>query len=42
MPSLDTAIQMESRQQVLTSATTDQPEAMKAFIERRTPVYRNQ
>jgi enoyl-CoA hydratase len=41
MPSLDTAIEMENRQQVLTSATTDQPEAMKAFVERRTPVYRN-
>ncbi len=41
MPSLDTAIEMENRQQVLTSATTDQPEAMAAFIERRTPVYGN-
>ncbi|MBV6756156.1 enoyl-CoA hydratase/isomerase family protein [Rhodococcus opacus] len=41
IPSLDSAIEMENRQQVLTSMTADQPEAMQAFVERRTPVYRN-
>jgi enoyl-CoA hydratase len=41
MPSLDTAIEMENRQQVLTTATTDQTEAMAAFVEGRVPSYGN-
>jgi enoyl-CoA hydratase len=41
MPSLDTAIEMENRQQVLTTATADQSEAMSAFVERRDPIYGN-
>jgi enoyl-CoA hydratase len=42
VPSFDVAVELENRQQVLTSATTDQQEAMAAFREKRPPVYRNQ
>jgi enoyl-CoA hydratase/carnithine racemase len=42
IPSFDAAVELENRQQVLTSATTDQKEAMAAFREKRPPVYRNQ
>jgi enoyl-CoA hydratase/carnithine racemase len=42
VPSFDAAVELENRQQVLTSATTDQQEAMAAFREKRLPVYRNQ
>jgi enoyl-CoA hydratase/carnithine racemase len=42
IPSFDAAVEMENRQQVLTSATADQQEAMAAFREKRPPVYRNQ
>ena len=42
IPSFDAAVEMENRQQVLTSATADQEEAMAAFRETRPPVYRNQ
>lgn len=38
----DTAIEMENRQQVLTSATADQHEAMAAFVAKRAPDYTNQ
>ncbi|MFD5810219.1 enoyl-CoA hydratase/isomerase family protein [Rhodococcus aetherivorans] len=41
MPAFDTAVEMENRQQVLTSATTDQPEAMAAYVQHRSPVYHN-
>ncbi|ARE37842.1 enoyl-CoA hydratase (plasmid) [Rhodococcus sp. BH4] len=41
IPSFDTAVEMENRQQVLTSATADQSEAMSAFTERRTAEFRN-
>lgn len=41
MSSLDTAIEMENRQQVLTASTADQVEAMRAFVEKRTPSYDN-
>lgn len=37
----DTAIEMENRQQVLTSATADQQEAMDAFVAKRLPEYTN-
>jgi enoyl-CoA hydratase len=42
IPSFDAAVELENRQQVLTTATTDQQEAMAAFREKRPPVYRNQ
>jgi enoyl-CoA hydratase len=42
IPSFDAAVELENRQQVLTSLTTDQQEAMAAFREKRPPVYRNQ
>jgi len=41
IPSFDAAVELENRQQVLTSATADQKEAMAAFREKRPPVYRN-
>jgi enoyl-CoA hydratase len=41
IPSFDAAVELENRQQVLTSLTGDQREAMAAFRERRTPSYRN-
>ena len=42
IPSFDAAVELENRQQVITSLTTDQSEAMAAFREKRTPSYRNQ
>jgi enoyl-CoA hydratase/carnithine racemase len=41
IPSFDAAVEVENRQQVLTSATADQEEAMAAYRERREPLYRN-
>jgi enoyl-CoA hydratase/carnithine racemase len=41
IPSFDAAVELENRQQVLTSATADQQEAMVAYREKRPPVYRN-
>jgi enoyl-CoA hydratase/carnithine racemase len=41
VPSFDAAVELENRQQVLTSLTTDQQEAMAAFREKRAPSYRN-
>lgn len=38
-PSLDAAMALEDRQQVLTAQTRDHREAMAAFLERRTPVW---
>ncbi|CAM3305823.1 enoyl-CoA hydratase/isomerase family protein [Nocardioides dubius] len=40
MPSLRAAIELENRQQVLTALTEDQPEAMRAFLDKRDPDYR--
>lgn len=40
MPSFDTAVEFENRQQVLTSVTVDQSEAMAAFVEKRSPPTR--
>jgi enoyl-CoA hydratase/carnithine racemase len=40
IPSFDAAVELENRQQVLTSLTTDQQEAMAAFRERRPAEYR--
>ncbi|WGL54038.1 enoyl-CoA hydratase/isomerase family protein [Nocardioides sp. BP30] len=39
-PSFDAAVEFENRQQVLTAFTEDQPEATRAFLEKRSPVYR--
>jgi enoyl-CoA hydratase len=39
--SFDQAIEFENRQQVVTASTEDQPEATAAFLEKRTPSYRN-
>jgi enoyl-CoA hydratase len=41
IPSFDAAVELENRQQVITSATADQKEAMAAFREKRPAVYRN-
>jgi enoyl-CoA hydratase/carnithine racemase len=41
VPSFDAAVELENRQQVLTSATADQQEAMAAFLERRPAAYDN-
>lgn len=39
-PSLEAAIELENRNQVLTSRTRDMAEALQAFREKRAPVYR--
>jgi hypothetical protein len=41
IPSFDAAVEVENRQQVVTSATADREEAIAAYRERREPVYRN-
>jgi enoyl-CoA hydratase/carnithine racemase len=41
-PSLDTALTMEDRQQVILLETSDHQEAVAAFREKRDPVYRDQ
>lgn len=41
IPSLQTAIDLENRQQILASHTDDAREAMSAFLEKRDPVFRN-
>jgi enoyl-CoA hydratase/carnithine racemase len=41
VPSFDLAVGLEDRQQVLSTATDDQREAMAAYREKRSPVYRN-
>lgn len=41
IPGMQAAIDLENRQQVLISFTEDHPEAMRAFLERRPPQYRN-
>jgi len=40
-PGLDAALTLEDRQQVLLLETADHREAVKAFLEKRTPVYRD-
>lgn len=40
-PAFDTAIELENRQQVLTTCTADQKEATAAFLEKRAPNYGN-
>ena len=41
-PSLDTALTMEDRQQVMLLETSDHQEAVSAFREKRQPIYRDQ
>ena len=40
-PSLDSTIAMEDRHPCLTSQTVDVAEGMRAFLEKRTPVYKD-
>jgi enoyl-CoA hydratase len=41
IPALQNAIDLENRQQIMASATSDHREAMAAFLERRPPKYTN-
>jgi enoyl-CoA hydratase len=41
IPGMQAAIDLENRQQIMASATADHIEAMRAFLERRAPDYRN-
>lgn len=41
IPSMQAAIDLENRQQIMASATADHREAMTAFLERRPPNYTN-
>jgi enoyl-CoA hydratase len=41
IPSLQVAIDLENRQQIMASATADHREAMRAFVERRAAHYEN-
>lgn len=42
IPALQSAIDLENRQQILSSHTADSRESMQAFVEKREPIYRNQ
>lgn len=42
IPAMQSAIDLENRQQILSSHTADARESMQAFIEKRPPVYRYQ
>jgi enoyl-CoA hydratase len=41
IPSLATAIEYENRQQIMATFSEDHPEAMRAFLERRAPQFRD-
>ena len=41
IPAMQNAIDLENRQQIMASATSDHREAMAAFLERRPPDYKN-
>jgi enoyl-CoA hydratase len=41
IPSLQAGIDLENRTQILSSLTEDSAEAMRAFVEKRTPEFRN-
>lgn len=41
IPGMQAAIDLENRQQIMASATSDHREAMRAFIERRAPAFTN-
>ena len=38
---MQAAIDLENRQQIMLSQTADHPEAMRAFLEKRAPDFRN-
>jgi enoyl-CoA hydratase/carnithine racemase len=40
-PSLEAALELENRNQVLSTRTEDMPEALRAFREKRPPIYKN-
>lgn len=42
IPALQSAIDLENRQQIMASHTADAKESMMAFMEKRSPRYRNQ
>lgn len=42
IPAMQSAIDLENRQQIMASHTADARESMTAFIEKRAPVYKNQ
>jgi len=42
IPGMQAAIDLENRQQIMASHTDDARESMRAFLEKRDPVYRNQ
>jgi enoyl-CoA hydratase len=42
IPGMQAAIDLENRQQIMSSHTEDARESMRAFLEKRSPVYRNQ
>jgi len=41
-PSLDAAMALEDRQQALVAGSADAREAINAFLEKRTPIWKNQ
>ena len=41
IPGMQAAIDLENRQQIMASATADHQEAMRAFLEKRPPLYEN-
>ena len=41
IPAMQSAIDLENRQQIMTSLTQDAAEAMNAFVEKRNPHFRN-
>lgn len=41
IPGMQAAIDLENRQQIMATATSDHREAMTAFLERRTPEFKN-
>lgn len=41
IPAMQSAIDLENRQQIMTSLTQDAAEAMNAFVEKRSPIFRN-
>jgi HPt (histidine-containing phosphotransfer) domain-containing protein len=42
IPAMQNAIDLENRQQIMASFTTDSQEALQAFLERRPAKFKNQ